>query len=69
MVWIPADCETIGDYAFAGSGIAFAHIAGMDTTIGDRAFPACTVIFAPTGSAAQAWAEDEENGCTFVAEP
>ena len=67
-VYLPDGCDSVGESAFAFSGVWEAHIPSSVTSIADNAFDACPglEIFGSSGSAAESWAL--RHGVLFHAE-
>lgn len=67
-VYIPEEAETIGSGAFSGcTSLKWVYIPASVTAIADDAFDGCSdaVIFAAEGSAAEAFAEENEILCVL----
>jgi len=60
---IPDFATAIESQAFGNVGAVLVHIPGCVTRIADDAFDEGTIIFAPSGSYAEEWAEDNGFAC------
>ena len=64
-VIIPDSTETIGSYAFQGSGIESVHIGANVKIIGDRAFDYCTKLKSATVSDENEYFFSDSNGIVY----